>query len=104
MEVDYARKILVEKKLTWEHLHIIQKAVNEGYCVQGKTADHLEFLYISEDSTAWILALKAAKGGTEIWFCSLFYTTRDKYYIKKFRRSMLLREQRLAPFRYQHDE
>ena len=102
MEIDYARKLLVDKKLTWECLHIIQRALNEGYCIQGKTSSHLEVLYISEDNTAWILVVKASKDGTEVWFLTLFYTKRDDYYIKKFYSKQLLREQVREPFRFQH--
>lgn len=92
MEKDYARKLLVDKQLTYEHLHLIQSAINHGYCVVGKTPNHLDFLFFDEKGKAWITVIKWAKSGTELWFCTLFYTNDKKYYVAKFRRQRLLRE------------
>lgn len=91
MGLDYAKKILIEKKLTYEDIHIVQKAVTDGYCCKGKNKDHLDFLYLNNDGKSWILVIKSAGNGTEVWFCTLFYTTRQKYYIDKFKGQLLLR-------------
>jgi hypothetical protein len=93
MERSYALKMLTKHRLTYEHLHIVQKALDRGHCFAGKNPNHLEFVYFDDDAskTAYLCVIKTARYGQEVWFVSLF-RVRDSQPAAMKRKQRLLRE------------
>ena len=90
MAKSYAEKMLVKHRLTFEHLRIVQDAIDQGACFVGKKANHLEYVYFDNDykKSCFLLVIKSARFGQEVWFVSL-YRLRDK------QAKMIKQEQRL---------
>jgi hypothetical protein len=63
LRLDYAQKILTKHRLTYEHLHIVQLAIDFGYCFQSRKPYHLEFLYFDRQPrrSGYAVVLKSAR-------------------------------------------
>ncbi len=92
MKLAYAQKMLVKHRLTYEHLHIVQLAIDKGYCFVGTKPNHIEFLYFDNknDNDEYLLVIKSARWGEEVWFVT-FHRTRKQQYRSKSRYQKLLR-------------
>jgi hypothetical protein len=93
MERDYMRKLLVKHRMTYEHLPIVQRAIDSGYCFESSKTNHLEFVYFDTNlrRTEYLLVLKSAKWGDEVWLVTFHRTNKDQYK-SKARRQKLLRD------------
>jgi hypothetical protein len=81
MEKSYAVKMMVKHRLTYEQLYMVQASIDEGFCFEGKNRSHLEFVYFPNRPGAepYMLVLKSALGGAEIWFVTLYKLRRKQY-------------------------
>ena len=93
MERQYAAKLLVKHRLTYEQLWVVQAAIDRGFCLVGKKPGHLEFIYVDDRSMseAYILVIKSARYGEEVWLVTLHRTNPEQIRSKR-RRQKLLRD------------
>lgn len=77
---DYARKIWQKHRLGHEKLGLIQPMIDRGWCTKTRNGQ-LDFMYVDEAGSRYILGIKAAKGGQETWLTTLHPT--NEYEIRR---------------------
>jgi hypothetical protein len=76
LDGEYARKIWEKHKLGYETLGLIQTIVDRGWCTKTRP-NQLDFLYVDDRGLPkyYVLGVKAAQGGKEIWVTTLHPTS-----------------------------
>ncbi len=92
---DYALKLRDRHNVGYENLRLVQAAIDHGHCLLGKADNHLEFIYFDDQNSnrPWLLVIKSARWGQEVWLVSLYRTHRQQIQ-SKLRRHRMLREHR----------
>lgn len=96
IERSYAEKLKNKHSLRYEHWGMIQVAINHGYAIlQRRDSRNTELLFAYVDDAVFqanfLLAIKQARGGEEIWLKS-FYRCQPGRVQRLLRDGELLRE------------
>jgi hypothetical protein len=93
LERAYAKKIIIRHRLTYEDLSIVQLALENGYCLESAKARHLEFVYYDQRNKPYVVIVKSARWGEELWLCTAHRS--NKLQAKsKTKRQIILRDHR----------
>lgn len=92
IERQYAVKIMERHRLAHSDFGLIQVAISEGWCVLNRERTALEFMYEDgrKPSVAFLLALKSAMDGREVWVRT-FHRMDPKAIRSRLRRGEILR-------------
>jgi hypothetical protein len=88
IKCEYANKLRMKHHLLYEHFSIIQPTIDKGVCIRSEKSGQLEFLYADQKifGSRFLLVLKAANGGREVWLVT-FFRTNDAQIKSKLRRA-----------------
>jgi len=70
--------MLLKHRLTYEDLATLQSAIDEGFCLRSKDHAMLEFVYYNASQKPYIVVLKCAAFGQELWVVTMHRSNRQQ--------------------------
>jgi hypothetical protein len=89
LERAYAKKIILRHRLSYEDLPVVQSAIEWGYCLESPKPRHLEFVYYDQRNKPYVVIVKSARWGEELWLCTAHRSNRLQAKSKTSRQRVL---------------